>query len=815
MLSKKVGMFLQVRLNSTRMPGKALLNLCGKPLIERVMERMTLVPADIRVLLTTKESERYLTELAGEMQWEIFCGESQNVLKRFVDAADFYNVDTIIRATGDNPLLSSEIATETLKIFNKSNADLAHLEPVPYGSGVEIINKNALAEALKNASTPYHFEHVTPYLYENKDKFKIVCEKYNSIDFSEKDIKISVDTREDFERVNHVFRNLIKNKLNFGIESVVKTYEELDFKKYKRALFITSAGGSFGMGHFKRCKLLAEKLSDEFEIYFSFKHASMQVMETIDFKEMNYIFYENLFEVADKEGLFDRVFVDSRDVPADEMLTYKSLGPVISIDDAGIGGRLSDMNIKTLPSLDNKVLYNFSGLEYLFLNKTGSRKQNPGNPPENILISFGGSDPAGFTVPVSKILSDLGYKVKTVIGPFFEEEIDSIENCEVINDPENLAELIKEADIVFTSYGMTMMESLSLETPVVVLNPTGYHDKLTLKFEYPYLAKNSTDLSGEIKSVIEKMISKRVFEYPSSLENFYKMNFGLKFDDFISTIKNYQNSISMCPYCSTVEEDPVYRTPEWNMYFCKHCGLYFSVPFSEYKDIYNDDYFTKGYKAQYGKTYEEDRDNIRILGEKRLEVIKTYKKSGDLLDFGGGMGFFSELCSKNGFNTTTVDASEFAVKYINEKLKLNAVLGDEKYFEKNNLKYDVISSFYVIEHIKDFEKLIFLFKTHLKDGGVLALSTPNASGVSVKKNFIEYATVHPKDHYRIFSVNFMKKLLAKNGFKEIKVKITGIHPERILKNKNLLESKFIYNLVYSYADFFGLGDTFEIYAKKK
>jgi predicted TPR repeat methyltransferase len=159
--------------------------------------------------------------------------------------------------------------------------------------------------------------------------------------------------------------------------------------------------------------------------------------------------------------------------------------------------------------------------------------------------------------------------------------------------------------------------------------------------------------------------------------------------------------------------------------------------------------------------------------------------------------------------------SDYAINFIKDKLHLKAQKGNQSFFEKNSNKYDVISSFYVIEHIKDFEKLIFLFYCHLNKNGVLALSTPNADGISIKHNFSSYAMNHPKDHYRIYSPGFLVDLLKKYGFYKIKVIITGIHPERIVKSKNLLKIKLIYKLLVFFQKIFALGDTFEIYAKKK
>ena len=111
--------------------------------------------------------------------------------------------------------------------------------------------------------------------------------------------------------------------------------------------------------------------------------------------------------------------------------------------------------------------------------------------------------------------------------------------------------------------------------------------------------------------------------------------------------------------------------------------------------------------------------------------------------------------------------------------------------------------------------MIFMFYNNLNKNGVIALSTPNSSGVSIKFNFKEYCKVHPKDHYRIFSPKFLKKVLKSVGFKNIKIAITGIHPNRLVKNRLILKNSFFYKVIYGIMNLFKLGDTFEIYAQKR
>lgn len=154
------------------------------------------------------------------------------------------------------------------------------------------------------------------------------------------------------------------------------------------------------------------------------------------------------------------------------------------------------------------------------------------------------------------------------------------------------------------------------------------------------------------------------------------------------------------------------------------------------------------------------------------------------------------------------------MEYIKNVLKLDVNHGGYELLEKNDNLYDVITSFFVIEHIKDFKKLLFLFYMHLKKNGVLALSTPNADGISIKFKFNNYIREHPDDHYAIFSPKTIKNILKGIGFGKIKIVITGIHAERFIKSEKLLKFMSIHKIYSFFAKLFQLGDTFEIYAQK-
>jgi spore coat polysaccharide biosynthesis protein SpsF (cytidylyltransferase family) len=204
---------IQARMQSNRLPGKAILPLAGKPLISHVIERALQIQGVNNLILATgagSENDE-LSSIARETGCTVFRGSENNVLERFYFAVKELDSHFIIRITGDNPFMDPYYASKTVKLALESEADICAIANLPLGIAVEIIKYSALEDAYNKSDKPYHFEHVTPYLKENKDKYNILRhqEVYEN---PFENLRLTVDAPEDYEFAQILYNELYRGK---------------------------------------------------------------------------------------------------------------------------------------------------------------------------------------------------------------------------------------------------------------------------------------------------------------------------------------------------------------------------------------------------------------------------------------------------------------------------------------------------------------------------------------------------------------------------------------------------------------------------
>jgi len=206
----EASIFLQVRLGSTRLPQKALLDLAGLCVIEHAMLALDAVPAGQRVLLTTDNSESKLLPIARNAGWDLFTGPEDDVLTRFVLASRHYRSRLILRATGDNPLVSAIIAKASLSLAAISGADYTGITRIPVGAGVEVLKAQALEDAHREAADAFEREHVAPFIYRRPQRYKIRTPDAR-VEYQDS-TRITLDTEEDYIFLKKIFGELYNRR---------------------------------------------------------------------------------------------------------------------------------------------------------------------------------------------------------------------------------------------------------------------------------------------------------------------------------------------------------------------------------------------------------------------------------------------------------------------------------------------------------------------------------------------------------------------------------------------------------------------------
>ncbi|AFG37734.1 cytidylyltransferase domain-containing protein [Spirochaeta africana] len=200
------GILLQARIDSQRLPRKILLPIAGKPLLQHAMENLLAVPADVYAVVTDEASLPELQPLCGRCGFQVIAGHPTDVLARYHRAAEQLGLDTVVRATGDNPLVSPEIADASLQLARQTAADYAGLLHPPYGTAVEVLRADALARAYRDAASSGEREHVTAYIYGNPELFRLALQP--APDSWRSSARVTVDTPEDLAYMRRLFAEL-------------------------------------------------------------------------------------------------------------------------------------------------------------------------------------------------------------------------------------------------------------------------------------------------------------------------------------------------------------------------------------------------------------------------------------------------------------------------------------------------------------------------------------------------------------------------------------------------------------------------------
>ena len=208
----KVVAIIQARMGSTRLPGKVLRRLAGRTVLAHVIGRVTAVQGiDCTVVATTHaaldDAVAREAQLNGAL---VYRGSERDVLDRYYQAALGQSAGTVVRITSDCPLLDPAVVGVMLQKFKGAASSGSLYDYVsnglrrtyPRGLDTEIFTMDALTRAHRVASAPYEREHVTPYIYEHPEEFRLHSFE-SARDLSH--LRWTLDTAEDFAMLSQVF----------------------------------------------------------------------------------------------------------------------------------------------------------------------------------------------------------------------------------------------------------------------------------------------------------------------------------------------------------------------------------------------------------------------------------------------------------------------------------------------------------------------------------------------------------------------------------------------------------------------------------
>lgn len=212
---------LQVRIGSTRLPGKLLFPLCGMTVFEHILRRLQKTSRTCGLVVATTDSTApFIRDTAKRYGAGVVVGSEEDVLSRYVLAVERYEIRNVIRATGDNPLVSIEYLVRALELHRVENADLTAFPDLPYGTGIEVIKSTALVTADRRACDPLEREHITQYLYRHPTRFRIVVGTPDDA-FFRRELRLTVDTKEDYDRMVRIYGALYRGS-PIGLHRVIE-----------------------------------------------------------------------------------------------------------------------------------------------------------------------------------------------------------------------------------------------------------------------------------------------------------------------------------------------------------------------------------------------------------------------------------------------------------------------------------------------------------------------------------------------------------------------------------------------------------------
>ncbi|MCX7353293.1 MAG: glycosyltransferase family protein [Alphaproteobacteria bacterium] len=219
---------IQARMTSTRLPGKILLPLAGRPILARVIERARAIEGVDRVVVAMPEGDAHtpIATLCATLNVPVVRGSEYDVLSRTLLAAESVGATIIMRLTSDCPFLDPAVSAAVLAGFRRTGvayASNAMESGYPLGFDTQVTHMNALREADAKASDAYEREHVMPFLWRRPDRYPALYLDHRP---NLRAWRLVVDTPEDYAMACAVYDALAPSEPLFDLAALRRLFRE-------------------------------------------------------------------------------------------------------------------------------------------------------------------------------------------------------------------------------------------------------------------------------------------------------------------------------------------------------------------------------------------------------------------------------------------------------------------------------------------------------------------------------------------------------------------------------------------------------------
>ena len=597
-----------------------------------------------------------------------------------------------------------------------------------------------------------------------------------------------------------------------------------------------------GTGHVRRCLDLARRLGERALLILDEPRRWERLVPGIAGFSRRRGEAEFLGESPPAPGGALAVF-DRRESGAAEVVRWAECAVPLLLDDDGPGRRDAPFLIDTIPG-PRRGEANIASPAYLNL-PLKVRTPDPGGP---ILVSFGGEDPGDLTPAVLRaLIEDCGVLPSRITvtcppgktwnlpgdnspapgSPKSSGSSGSPEGApggvRVLASSVSLGDHLGEFGLVICSYGITLWEALAAGCAVLTAQPTRRHAELAKFSGIPGTGLVKKTPRGELSAASLGRL-RRALGSPEALTDAslraaetvtVPEDADRGADGLASLLASLEAPIPRCAVCGRLLPRVIARFERRTYYRCPDCRIIGLYRFESRKNEYGPEYFDSEYRDQYGRSYLEDFPAIKAAAAPRLARIRRRVSGGSLLDVGCAYGPFLQAAAESGFQAQGLDISPEAAGYVQNHLGIPAEAGsisESRMLEER--MFDVVSLWYVIEHVPDLGDVLGILARSVRPGGVLAFSTPNSRGISGRRSLKGFLRASPGDHYTVWNPRCAAGILGRRGFRVFHTRITGHHPERFRFCGGLRAGGLVYRGVMLFSRLFGLGDTFEIYATR-